>query len=197
MVARFFGFAKCGIKVPTKPRVGRRRPRAAAERSSAADFVCAVGFVILPPIPYARGKPRAPRRGARSLCETCTAKYALPRKGGAKQSKAKQSKARQSKAKQGKTKKTPFCIRESFLYNRNVQMPHGYAGAHPSKGQCALWSLEIRSYSLGSMLLIIATSSSSLMGVDFPFAYSASTRSFIATTKGLCFAMASSPRSLK
>ena len=113
----------------------------------------------------------------------------------AKQSKARQSKARQSKAKQ--SKKDSLLHMGVFLYKRNVQMPHGYAGAHPSEVQCTLWSLEIRSYSLGSMLFIIATSSSSLMGVDFPFAYSASTRSFIAATKGLCFAMASSPRSLK
>ena len=53
-------------EVPTKPRVGRRRPRRRLGRASAADFVCTVGFVILPPIPV-RALNRARRRGARSL----------------------------------------------------------------------------------------------------------------------------------
>ena len=62
---------KCGDEAPTKPRVGRRRPRRRLRRASAAGLICVIDFAQLPPMPSrARQAARAPTRGAKSVQTT-------------------------------------------------------------------------------------------------------------------------------
>ena len=60
---------KCGTEVRTKPRVGCRLPQAGGTDGDRRRILSVRSVLLFcRRFPFARAKPRAPRRGARSLC---------------------------------------------------------------------------------------------------------------------------------